>query len=338
MKGHFVISLDYEIHWGVFDKRSVEAYRENLINVGKVIDRLLELCDKYDVKITFSTVGFLFAKDKSELLKYAPKNKPTYHVEKFSPYPLIDTIGENEEEDPYHYGLSGIKKIINNGNHEIGTHTFCHYYCHIPGQTIEQFDDDINSAKNIAKSIGVDIKSLVFPRNMIDAHKASDIPILNVLKKHGITSFRGKENSIIYNIHTTKFYKNWLIFKVLKFLDAYVSLTGPNTYDVLKINTNTDVVNLPSSRLFRAYSNKFKRFEVFKLKRIKRAMTHAAKKNEMFHLWWHPHNFGAQTDENFKNLEYVFKTYKELNNTYGFQSETMTGLTNKIKSTLGNQA
>jgi len=333
MKGHFIISLDYEIHWGVFDKRSIEAYRQNLENVGKVIDRLLEMSDKYGVKLTFSTVGFLFASDKSELLKFAPKNKPTYQEEKYSPYTIIETIGENEKEDPFHYGLSNVEKIKNNGNHEIGTHTYCHYYCHEPGQTLEQFDDDINSAISIAKSKGIDLKSLVFPRNMIDTHKTNDKPLLEVLKKHGITSFRGKENSFIYNIHTTKFYKNWLILKSLKFLDAYISVTGPNTYDVLKLNKNSEVINLPSSRLLRAYSNKFKTFEPLKLKRIKRAMTHAAKKNEMFHLWWHPHNFGAQTDENFNTLEEIFKTYKSLNETYGFQSETMTGLTKKIKAT-----
>ena len=332
MKGHFIISLDYEIHWGVFDKRSVEQYKENLENVGKVIDRLLEMSEKYGVKITFSTVGFLFAKDKTELLKFAPENKPTYHLDKYSPYPLINSIGENETDDPFHFGLSGIQKIQSNGNHEIGTHTYCHYYCHTPGQTVEQFDDDIKSAINIAKSKDIEIKSLVFPRNMIDANKTNDKPLLDVLKKHGISSFRGKENSFIYNIHTTKFYKNWLILKFFKFLDAYVSVTGPNTYDVLKINKNKELINLPSSRLLRAYSNKFKVLEPFKLKRIKRAMTHAAKKNEMFHLWWHPHNFGAQTDENFDTLEKIFKTYKSLNSTYDFQSETMTGLTNKIKA------
>lgn len=111
MNGHFVISLDYEIHWGVFDKKSVDDYRENLKNVGLVIDRLLELSKKYDVKITFATVGFLFAKDKEELLAYSPEKKPTYHNSKYSPYPLLDTIGTDEIDDPYHFGLSGIEKI-----------------------------------------------------------------------------------------------------------------------------------------------------------------------------------------------------------------------------------
>lgn len=332
MNGHFVISLDYEIHWGVFDKKSVDEYRQNLENVGQVIDRLLEMSDRYGVKITFATVGFLFAENKTELLKYLPKEKPTYLHEKFTPYPLIESIGDNENDDPFHYALSGIKKIRDNGNHEIGTHTFCHFYCHEHGQTVEQFDADLHAAKNIAKPLGIDLESIVFPRNMIEANKAIDKPYLDVCIKHGITSFRGKEKAYIYNIHTTKYYHGWYIFKFLRFLDAYFNLTGSNTYNVEKINNGKDILNLPSSRLFRAYSKRLKFLEPFKIRRIKKAMTRAAKRNELFHLWWHPHNFGAQIDENFENFEAVLKTYKKLNETYDFESETMTGLTNKIKS------
>ncbi len=331
MNGHFVISLDYEIHWGVFDKKTVDQYRQNLENVGVVLDKMLELCKTYNIKITFATVGFLFAKNKKELLEFSPKSKPTYHNDKFSPYSLISSIGNDETDDPFHYGLSGIEKINKDGNHEIGTHTFCHYYCHIPGQTIAQFDEDLKAARVIANKRNIELKSLVFPRNMIDAFKEVDQPILDTLKANGITSFRGKEKSFIYNIHTTKFYKNWFIFKILKFLDAYVSITGPNTYDLIKLNKGKDLVNIPSSRLLRAYSVKFKRFERLKMNRIKKGMTRAAKKNETFHLWWHPHNFGAQTEENFKNLEEIFQTYTALNKSHGFESITMTDLSNKIR-------
>ena len=71
--------------------------------------------------------------------------------------------------------------------------------------------------------------------------------------------------------------------------------------------------------------------EPLKIRRVTKAMTHAAQNNEMFHLWWHPHNFGAQINENFNNLETIFKHFKLLNSVYGFESETMTGLSNKIK-------
>nr|WP_321226043.1 polysaccharide deacetylase family protein [uncultured Psychroserpens sp.] len=334
MVGHLVISLDFEMHWGVFDNKTVNDYRENLENVSKVIDRLLEMSDKYGIKLTFSTVGLLFAKDKSDLHNHIPKNKPTYLLKKLNPYELIDSNGNDESEDTFHYALSQIIKIKDNGNHEIGTHTFSHFYCHALGQTIEQFDEDLNSALNIAKPLEISLNSIVFPKNQINPDDEVDKPYLNVCKKYGITSFRGKEKSFIYNIHSTKKYRNLFIFKALKPLDAYFNITGSNTYNLEEINKNSILFNIPSSRFLRPYNTKLKFFEPLKLRRIKKAMTYAAKHNELYHLWWHPHNFGTNINENLENLETIFKTYKFLNETYGFQSETMTGLTKKHNLTL----
>lgn len=332
MNGHFVISLDFELHWGVFDVRKVEDYKENLLNVSLVVKRLLELSDRYNVKLTFSTVGFLFAENKTELLKYSPKLKPSYTQKEFSPYPLIESIGELENEDPYHYAKSLIKEIIKNGNHEIGTHTFSHYYCHELGQTAEQFEADLKAAVAIAKPLNIDLKSIVFPRNMIDANRATDVPYLKACLKHGITSYRGKEKAFIYNIHTTKPYHGWLLFRLLRILDAYINITGYNTYIIKDNLKKNNLLNLPSSRLLRPYVKSLSFLEPLKTRRIKKAMKHAAKHGELFHLWWHPHNFGTHIDDNFSNLEKVFKTYKTLNETHGFKSETMTDLTTKIQS------
>jgi len=66
-------------------------------------------------------------------------------------------------------------------------------------------------------------------------------------------------------------------------------------------------------------------------------MRHAAKHNEMFHLWFHPHNFGANTDKNFSNLEKIFQQYQSLNLKYSFESETMTSLNKKVYNNLKHQ-
>nr|WP_321223478.1 polysaccharide deacetylase [uncultured Psychroserpens sp.] len=326
MAGHFVISLDYEIHWGVFDKKSVNDYRENLENVSLVIDKLIALSDAYNIKLTFATVGLLFAKDKNETLNYSPQNKPTYKNKNLDPYSIIESNGLSEADDPFHYALSKILEIKDNRNHEIGTHTFSHFYCHAIGQTVEQFNADIYAAKTIAKPLDINLKSIVFPKNQINPDDEIDKPYLEVCKTHGITSFRGKEKSFIYNIHSTKKYRNLLIFKALKPLDAYFNLTGSNTYKLKEINKNAIICNIPSSRFLRPYNSKLKILEPLKLRRIKKAMIYAAKNDEVFHLWWHPHNFGSNIEENFKNLETIFKTYKNLNERYGFQSQTMTSL------------
>jgi hypothetical protein len=52
-------------------------------------------------------------------------------------------------------------------------------------------------------------------------------------------------------------------------------------------------------------------------------MTYAAKKKELYHLWWHPHNFGVNIKENMENLTVLLKHYQFLHTKYGFANLTM---------------
>ena len=314
--GHLVISLDFELYWGVFDVRSLDNYRAHLKKVPEIVTRLLELSDLYDITLTFATVGFLFSKDKEELLEFAPKAKPAYNASKFSPYHLLETIGENESDDPYHYALSLIESIQKKTRHEIGSHTFCHYYCNETGQSPEEFEADLKAAINIANHKNSAIQSIVFPRNQInDAYLA-------ICAKHGLLSYRGIEDHWMYNTTNTERLENPR-YRICRLLDTYFNISGYNTHTP---KTNKGLVNIASSRFLRPYSSKLRFLEPFKLLRIKHGMTHAAKHNEVYHLWWHPHNFGQNTDRNFKDLEVLFKHFKKLNESYDFQSKTMTGL------------
>ena len=59
-------------------------------------------------------------------------------------------------------------------------------------------------------------------------------------------------------------------------------------------------------------------------------MNHAAQKNEVYHLWWHPHNFGDNVEENFLFLEKILKHYRFLSDKHNFTSVTMEGLSTII--------
>ena len=52
-------------------------------------------------------------------------------------------------------------------------------------------------------------------------------------------------------------------------------------------------------------------------------MEHAAKHQELYHLWWHPHNFGADMEENLAFLEEVLRHYQYCHQQYGMCSMTM---------------
>ena len=188
-KGIFTISLDFELFWGVRDKRSLDSYGDSILNVRKVIPRLLDTFQKYDVEVTFATVGFLFAANREELIKYFPAKKPNYEDENLSPYEdvVIEQVGESERVDYYHYALDLIRAIKERKVHEISTHTFSHFYCLETGQTKEDFESDIKAAISIGKKEGISIDSIVFPRNQYNEGYSG------VLEKFGIKSYRGKE-------------------------------------------------------------------------------------------------------------------------------------------------
>lgn len=52
-------------------------------------------------------------------------------------------------------------------------------------------------------------------------------------------------------------------------------------------------------------------------------MTHAAKNKKLFHLWWHPHNFGMNTTQNFDFLNKIIVHYQKLYEQYGMVSMNM---------------
>lgn len=62
-------------------------------------------------------------------------------------------------------------------------------------------------------------------------------------------------------------------------------------------------------------------------------MTYAAKRGLLYHLWWHPHNFGRDIEENFNTLRNILAHYKKLNVKYNFESKTMKETYFKISET-----
>ena len=76
--GFFVISLDFELHWGVFDALTLEQYQNNLTNVRSVIDRLINLSDAYGIKLTISHGGLLCAENMADMNVYVPKHFPEH--------------------------------------------------------------------------------------------------------------------------------------------------------------------------------------------------------------------------------------------------------------------
>jgi len=323
MNGKFIISLDFELYWGVRDKRSIEAYKHNLLGVWKMFPHMLKQFEKYDIKATFATVGFLLAKDFEELKSFIPESIPVYENQKLSPYSYIQQIEKGKELDRFYFAKELIQKIKKCKTHEIASHTFSHFYCLENGQTIDDFNADLEASQNIANSNNIKLQSLVFPRNQFNKN------YLDLCLANGIKSYRGNEKS--WFNRADKGQDETLLKRFVRLIDSYLNISGHNCYSLEEVLTKKPY-NIPSSRFLRPYNKRLKYFEFMKLIRIKRSMTYSAKTNQIFHLWWHPHNFGVNQKENFVFLESILLHYKKLKEKYNFESVTMSKLIHEIES------
>ena len=314
-KGILTISLDFELMWGMLDSSLAKEYKDSHVKqVPEVIDKLLKTFTKHNVHATFATVGFICYSNPEELKNDLPSLKPNYRNTSLNPYHnnFIESIPE--EEYQYYFVPHLIDNIKSTPGMEIGTHTFSHYYCWEEGQTTEHFDADLKKALQKGKEEGIEIKSIIFPRNNVSS------AYLDICKKNGVKIYRG---------NPSKFFKNKnrrisnLIQKACRLADNYINVSGSLSYPLLEIKDENGMIDIRASRMLRPYLRSLRHFEPLRLRRIKKEMTRAAKRGEVYHLWWHPHNFGANMNENFSFLEKILLHFEYLENRYGMKALNM---------------
>lgn len=320
-RGILAISLDFELHWGMRDKVRVDGYKAHVLGVRNVVPALLDLFEVYGIHATWATVGLMFCATREELLASLPERKPAYTNPRLSPYLALDDLGEDERDDPYHYAPSLIRMIASRPHQEVGTHTFSHYYCLEPGQDSEMFKDDLRAALRVAARYGLRLRSLVFPRNQFNPR------YLVACREVGITSYRGNPTSWLYQARSEE--QEVLLRRGGRLVDAYINLSSHNTHPIRDMGEGVPV-NVPASRFLRPWSARLRALESLRLRRIRADVTHAAKTGGMYHLWWHPENFGANPEPNIAFLTHILRHYAEMRERYGMESLNMGELADRV--------
>ena len=319
MSGVLNISLDFELHWGRFDKVQLDAKnRPYFENTRAMFPRMVKLFLDHEVKVTWATVGMLYHRNAEEWRQYKPSVLPAYANPKVSSYEWVKEYGLLEPEDPYHFAPELIDLIDNQPLFEIGTHTYSHYYCQEEGQTIDDFRRDLELAILVQGKRGHRPRSLVFPRNQFNE------AYLDVCRDLGITAVRSNPDCWYWD--ATR--EETLLTKVFRTGDAYSKFLKSKVVPLSSIDFKRSPVLLPASRLYRAWTSKSNMLNKLKMRRILDEMTHAARTEGYYHLWWHPHNFGWNPEECLKELEVILRHYHILKQKYGFRSLTMNEMVN----------
>jgi len=304
-----LISLDFELFWGVTDARSLTGYRNNIEGVWNAIPKILELFRRYSIRATWATVGMLMCRDYAQWRDTRPSVLPAYKYTQRSVYSLESIAYENPK---FFFAQPLVTEILETPGQEIASHSYSHFYCRDPGATTEQFAADLVCASAIGAEIGLEFKSFVFPRNQVEEN------CLIELGKMGYQVFRGNADHWLYREgHNVDF---GYVGRGIRLVDAYLPISGNHT---AKPSLLLGLINIPASLSLRPWSQHLTAFEPLRLLRLKSSMTEAAVTDRIFHLWWHPHNFGVNIEENIAVLASLLQHYQVLRNKYGMRSVQM---------------
>ena len=312
-----VISLDFELFWGVADSRTVAGYRNNVEGEWDAVPRMLALFRQYGIPATWATVGMLMCRNHAQWCEIRPSVLPGYFRQQCSTYSL-NTIAR--EYPKLFFARPLVEQILATPGQELATHTYSHFYCGEEGATPEQFIADLACAQTVASDMGVQYRSLVFPRNQVRKE------FVAALAKVGIQVYRGNPDHWLYR--DGHFTPSGIAGRAVRLTDAWLPLAGAHVAHAEAVN---DLVNVPASLFLRPWSRWLAALEPLRLARLKQAMTTAARSGGICHLWWHPHNFGVNMEQNLAVLESLLQHYLRLQDRYGMRSLTMAAVADLVR-------
>jgi hypothetical protein len=265
----------------------------------------------------------LFLNDEEDWLEYAPLLQPAYENSKYSSYSFARQFGLNGNKSEAHFAAALVKMIAETPGQEMATHTFSHYYCLEKGQTVPQFEADLQAVQRVAMDkIGKPLTSLVFPRNQYGTD------YLAACARNGITAVRTNPDNWFWtsigNDDTS------LVRRLFRTGDVFIPLGAKSTFSLDRLQSPTQQmpVCIPASRLLRQYDPSLPMMNKQRLRRIMNEMTYAAEHDECFHLWWHPENFGFHPEQSLGELEQILQHFHNLQQRCGLRSLTMEEVAN----------
>jgi len=311
MAGTLILSLDFELLWGLsgWDAGRIAAYRPRIEGARKALECILDTLARYDMKCTVAFVGGMAARSRSDFERKAPALRPRYADPLLSSYESLLPGVPDRYPSELLFCRDAILRLAGNPRVELATHTFSHYYGLEPGQTAAEFESDIRSAVEDARREGIDLKTIVFPRNQVSESG------LEACSACGLTHYRGMPGGYLYRAERTP--ARFSLRRILRLADAYVNLSGSNAYPAPERGALTDV---PGSRFLRPYDSKLAFLEPLKVRRIVRSIEYAARRGLVYHLWWHPHNFGTSLDRNIGQLDTICRCYARMRDRYAMQN------------------
>ncbi len=286
----FVISLDTELAWGRINDPELPFYLDQCLQASDIIKELLELFDGFEIPATWALVGRMF--DEKGLEYALSEFYPDIDLKELT----ADNVMHNNSNSAIRFNdvVDLIKRTT--AEHEIASHS----YNHVLFDTLERDDaklaiQDIEMQKEAFKNVNVKPETIVFPQDKIGC--------LDAFNQAGYKYFRGKLKEQKMD--------NGVVNKVNRQL-AHVFPLRPEC--VLPQQHSSGLYELKTSLLYRIPSRGIKRYTSMQVltNRAIIGIYHAVESGMIFHLYFHPFNFGYRRKEHMRGLKRILGIVREL--------------------------
>jgi glycosyltransferase involved in cell wall biosynthesis/peptidoglycan/xylan/chitin deacetylase (PgdA/CDA1 family) len=307
--GTLVISIDTELQWGSLH-RGEFGDRTDAAAERRAVERTLAVLDRHGIAATWALVGHLFlrecAPDPVTGVKHPEVVRPDYDWfdgDWFDRDPCSDLV-----RDPEWYGADLVDAIRTcPTRQELASHSFAHMIAGDPGTSVATFRSDLAECRRVAALAGLDVRTLVYPRNTI-GH-------VDELAGAGFTAYRGLPSR-------GRPRPGWRARAAR--LTGRVLLTRAST---AQPRPEHGVWNIPGTFLF----NPADRDHLGPwLWQARRRLRQGARHGTLVHLWFHPQNISQDLDVGERALDDLLREARRLLDLGRLENLTMAELADRL--------
>lgn len=318
-RGTVVVSLDAELGWGFHDHESLPA--ERVAGARGAWRFLVDLFEEHGIPATWAVVGHLFLAECDGVHADHPAGVGWFDRDPGDEAGQVDDADTTHEAGPADdadarsnwFGSDLIDAIRDSDvDHEIGSHTFSHAEFGNPDTSREVAAAELERSVAAAAERGIDLDSLVFPRNSV-GHR-------DLLRDHGFSSYRGHAPD--------RWYDGGSLRRPGKLATYALGAAAPPVVEPTV--DEYGLVNVPASLYLYAFDGAARdaieavagdpvarqvRLGLERLRDLDRGV---------FHLWLHPNNVQTERDrERLRRIAALIAAYRD---EYGIGVDTVSGV------------
>ncbi len=271
MKPTVVISIDFELAWGSFDKwplAKLHSAARWTHHVGA--PALLHVLEKHGVAATWAVVGALM----EDGLPTSAESLAEVTVPWFR-HPWLHYVPRNagEVQAPEWFAPSFVNLLIQSANQEVGFHSYTHVDLAHPGTSRLRAEQEFVECRRIAERLGVRGTSFAYPRN--------SVANTDLLFEAGFKVFRTPDALGSFRWADIVPAGRRLQILASDYVGASPATVEPSVVDGL--------VQIPGS-MFAGYGGGWRRAipASMRSRRLRAGLRRVVRTGGVFHVWLHP--------------------------------------------------